>query len=290
MIIRGVYAAALSPRNSAGELDTSGLRKLLQFLLDSDICGFAMNGATGEFPATTLSEAEQIFELTAKTVEGRATFLAGIGASTAAQVRKLASLAARYGATAALLPMPYFYRYSQQDLEIFCRTVAAEAELPILLYNLPQFATGLEADTVLRLISTCENIVGIKDSSGSLDILERLTESAPRAVRIVGNDGVTATALASGVCDAVVSGVACVLPELLRKIHADPDSNEPQQALAEFIAQLDMLPTPWGLKLVAELRNIVPAVQALPIADKRAANMVAIREWFAANADRLYID
>ena len=49
--------------------------------------------------------------------------------------------------------------------------------LPLLLYNLPQFTTGFQPETVVRLIAECPNIVGIKDSSGALDYPARLERS-----------------------------------------------------------------------------------------------------------------
>lgn len=74
----------------------------------------------------------------------------------------------------------------------------------------------MEASTVLNLIHRCNNLVGIKDSIGSLDILHSLTESGLECNRVVGNDSVLAPTLWKGLCDGVASGVSCVLPEILK--------------------------------------------------------------------------
>lgn len=74
----------------------------------------------------------------------------------------------------------------------------------------------MEASTVLNLIRQCNNIVGIKDSSGSLDILRSLTESGLECNRVVGNDSALAPELRKGLRDRVVSGVLCVQPEILK--------------------------------------------------------------------------
>ena len=67
------------------------------------------------------------------------------------------------------------------------------------------------------------NIIGIKDSSGSLDHTRRI---ASRACRIVGDDSVLVPALDAGLCDAVVSGVAGVLPELTTLLFHQRNSAE----------------------------------------------------------------
>ncbi|MBI3282413.1 MAG: dihydrodipicolinate synthase family protein [Acidobacteria bacterium] len=101
-------------------------------------------------------------------------------------------LALEKGARALLLPMPYFFPYTQDDLACFCATVAAElAAAPILLYNLPRFTTALSVDTVRSLLAEVPNLAGIKDSSESLEILRALSGGPDsRASRIVGDDTV----------------------------------------------------------------------------------------------------
>lgn len=94
----------------------------------------------------------------------------------------MAAVAESSGASGLLLPMPWFFPYEQQDLEMFCREVASSTRLPILLYNLPQFTSGLTKATVRGLIRDVPNIVGIKDSAGSVEIVRDLTERGSRGM------------------------------------------------------------------------------------------------------------
>ena len=55
-----------------------------------------------------------------------------------------ARIAEDAGVKALLLPMPYFFPYEQGDLEQFSRSVAAATSLPVLVFNLPQFTSGLQ--------------------------------------------------------------------------------------------------------------------------------------------------
>ena len=295
MPVTGVFSAVLTPRNVDGDVDTKALEHSLQFLMSKGIEGFALNGATGEFCITTPQEFETILQVTADVTQGKASFIAGIGAASERTAVQLGKIASRSGATALLLPMPYFFPYLQDDLSAFCRSVAARLDTSILLYNLPQFSSGLLPQTTASLITECDNIVGIKDSSGSLDTVRLLTRNNISSCRIIGNDGALPGALQERLCDGVVSGVACVLPELMQALYK-AGRNRTSQAdeldaltaqLHDFIIQLDALPVPWGLKVIAEMRSLAQAHYALTLSGSRMQNIAAFQQWFTTNRTSL---
>jgi 4-hydroxy-tetrahydrodipicolinate synthase len=128
--------------------------------------------------------------------------------------------------------------------------------------------------------------MGIKDSSGSLETLRDLTENNPQSCRIVGNDSALADSLREHIADGVISGVAGVLPELILSIYAcrnETDSVEFGKSvnrLDEFIGQLNVFPTPWGLKIIAESRGIIPASFSQPLSSQRLAQSQSLERWF----------
>jgi 4-hydroxy-tetrahydrodipicolinate synthase len=285
-LFRGVSAAVLTPRLADGSVDAPALRKLLTFLLEKGITSFALNGATGEFCLTTDSQLRTLLAVAQEVAGGGAEFLCGVGAASTAQSIAFATIAQEAKVKGLLLPMPYFFPYQQGDLEQFSRAVAAAVSLPVLLYNLPQFTSGLEKETVHKLISEAPNIVGIKDSSGSLAIFRHLSEHAPDACRIVGDDNILSTALREKVCDGVISGVACVVPELILALYAlrahtsSTDFTQLERAAAELIEQLSAFPTPWGLKWLAQTRAILKARFPLPLSAQRAGQGAQLDLWF----------
>ena len=287
-LVSGVYAAAITPRDSDGKLDERALRKELDFLIGRGIRGFAINGATGEYCLTTADELSAAVAAAAEVTEGRAEFVCGIGSAGVRGCIENGIIAIKGGAKGLLLPTPHFFPYEQDDVEAFCHEVADQLPAPILLYNLPQFTTGFQPDTVVKLISENPTIVGIKDSSGSLDILRTLTGQGIESCRVVGNDGVLAAALTENVCDAGISGVAAVLPELLLTIfdlRSKPLSEEflsAARTLDEFIQAVAGIPVPWALKWIGESREIAAATFAQPVADRRKAQARALQEWFRA--------
>ena len=284
-LINGVYAAVLFARDEQGRLNEAALIEQLEFLLNRGIRNFAFNGATGEFCLTTQDDLRRSLRVASSLLPNSARFLCGAGAAGATESIALATIGFEAGAKAVLLPMPYFFPYEQDDLDGFVRKLDSELSAPILLYNLPRFTTGLETETVLKLVRECPHVIGIKDSSGSLTILRSLAQSGLPSVRIVGNDSVLSQALVEGICDCVVSGVACVLPEIIQAMFAHKPGSEQFNVatirLSEFIARIDALPVPWGLKAIAESRGINKATYALPVSARRAREISELKSWFA---------
>jgi 4-hydroxy-tetrahydrodipicolinate synthase len=278
-MVQGVYAAVLIPRLPDGELDEGGFRTFLELLCGLGLTKIVVNGATGEYCLTTAPELARMLAICREVLPG-GELLCSIGSAGLAGSLELGRIAMDYGARALLLPMPHFFPYAQDDLRAFCEDVAARLDAPILLYNLPRFTTPLELETVRGLIDSVPNIIGIKDSSGSLAILGGLS---PRACRIVGDDSVLIAALDAGLCDGVVSGVAGVLPELTTYLfHQRKAAAYPQAVtlLTELIRHLSAFPVPWGLKLMAECRGITAAWFSQPLSAARTAQANEFRAWF----------
>ncbi len=263
-------------------MDVSAFSAIIRFLVERGVRRFAVNGATGEFCLTTPTQLELLLA-TVQAVCKNAEVLCGVGGASAAQTREFAGIAEQAGVHSLLLPMPYFFPYGQQDLAAFSEDLARNVSLPVLLYNLPQFTTGLDPQTVCDLCRSVPNIIGIKDSSGSLDILRALRTQVPGACRIIGNDQALAPALEEGLCDGVVSGVACVVPELVQALYSQP-AGTPEFAqcssqLDELLEQLSQFPTPWGLKWIAEERGLLSAGFTLPLSQQRRIGGAALKQW-----------
>jgi 4-hydroxy-tetrahydrodipicolinate synthase len=284
-LVHGLYAAVLTPRRPDDSVDEAGFARVLEFLLEHGVSSFAVNGATGEFCLTSSEGLKTVFAVLRKTAP-RATILCGVGAAGSAETIELSRIAAEEGAQALLLPMPYFFPYQQQDLEEFSRKVAAAVTLPVLLYNLPDFTSGLDAETACRIIREVPNVIGIKDSGHSLDTLRSLTSDQISCCRMVGNDGLLVDALREDVCDGVVSGIACVLPEFTQAI-LQAAGNRDDGKLSQLSAMLDalkgelsQLPVPWGLKWIAEARGILRARFSQPVAAQRILQGRDLITWY----------
>jgi 4-hydroxy-tetrahydrodipicolinate synthase len=294
-ILSGVSAAVLTPRRADGKLNLPELRRELEFLLARGLTSFTFNGATGEFPLTAPADMAALLSAASETLMGRAEFFAAIGAASHQTAIELGTIAKDAGAKAVLLAMPYFFRYAQDDLDAYCRAVAASVYMPVLLYNLPQFSSGLEPSTTLELIRTCENIVGIKDSGGSLDTLRLLTVSGVPCTRVIGYDALIADAVREGLCDGVISGVACALPELILTLHRaalgqdGALTGQLQAGLNAFLDQMNALPFPWVLKAVSNVRQIMESTYSQPVSSQRQRQLEEFESWLERSREILLV-
>jgi 4-hydroxy-tetrahydrodipicolinate synthase len=281
----GAYAAVLTPRQDDGHLDRASFQRQIAFLASHRLAGFAINGATGEFPLTDADELRLLLD-DAREYAPNKTIVCGIGGLTVDVSKDFARVAAEHGADVFLLPMPHFFPYRQDDLIAFVSGVLERVDRPVLLYNLPQFTTNLETDTVIELLEKIPGLIGIKDSSGSLETLRAMTAHGNRSVRIVGNDAALPPALVEGVCDAVISGVACVLPELIVALFGQsphgPEFERWAALLSQYIASIDGLPTPWGLKVTSDARGLAGGAFPMPLSAQRQREVHELRESFLA--------
>ena len=286
LLVDGVFAAVLVPRDGAGRIDTAAYGRAVAFLLERGVRGVVVNGATGEYPLTTDEEFAVLVELTAAACGGRAPFLCGVGSAGLQRSVGLGRRAMEGGAAGLLVPVPYFFPYEQDDVEAYYQEFASRLAAPSLLYNLPSFTTPIERETVLRVLDECPTFEGIKDSSGQLEIVGALTAERPQACRVIGNDGVLSRAMEQGLCDGVISGVAGVLPELLtalwESVPGSPEFAAESSELADVVSRLGALPTPWALKWILESRGVAEASFAQPLSARRAEQGRALRQHFSS--------
>jgi 4-hydroxy-tetrahydrodipicolinate synthase len=282
----GVIAALLLPRDDRGRPAWDAFERNAQFVLDVGAVGLCVNGATGEFAGACPAERREAV-VRARRVSGSGLVVSGIGGTRWTEILTLGREAEGAGADALLVPTPYFFSYAPEDLAEFYRRLVAELSIPVLIYNLPAFTGGLDSALAFQLIQELNGIAGVKDSSGCLDLLELLSIGrSGEVLRLVGHDAVLAEALTRGLCDGTISGVAGVLPELtvaLWNSAAGTDAalfRRLASRLEALIEQLDEFPTPWGLKLIAELRGLGPASIGLPLSAQRQSEAAQFAEWF----------
>jgi 4-hydroxy-tetrahydrodipicolinate synthase len=286
MTIAGLFAAVATPIHADGRVDFRTLDRLIDFLVEAGASGVCLGGATGEYPHFETADRKAVIQRAADRLPADRALVVGIGAPSMRQAIELGETAVEAGSRALLLPMPMFFRYEQEDLEAYCAHVSGALRAPCLLYNLPDFTNGLAAATVLRLLTNEEFVVGIKDSSGSLDNLAAFAQarSGRPWTLLVGDDRALFKGLQAG-WDGGISGVAGFCPELLVAIYRSfvegrrEEAARLQALLDELISQLGPFPTPWGIRIGLAARGIDTGPLPLPVTPLRRRQIAAFREW-----------
>ena len=193
MELSGCGTALVTPFRGDGGLDEPALHRLVNWQIESGVHFLVACGSTGE--ASTLTDAEmlRVVETVVGTAAGRVPVFAGCTHNaTREAVARAKKLAKVPGLSGLLSANPYYNRPGQEGQYLHFRAIAEAAEMPVLLYNIPsRTGANLEPATVLRL-AEIPNIVGIKESSGSLNQVTELLTQAPRNFKVFSGDDVLA--------------------------------------------------------------------------------------------------
>ncbi len=214
--LKGVIIPMVTPFDAQGRLDEAATRQLTNYLIERGVHGLFPAGSTGEGPLLTADERRQLAEIVVQETAGRVPVIIHTGALTQAETIALTQHAQSIGAQGVAIVTPFYFRLKDEALLRFYEQVAASVpDFPIFLYNIPQLTgNNISAELVARLVERCPNIVGMKDSSGSLATLAAsLPLRGGKFSAAIGADGLFLAAVAMGI-GASVSGNANVVPEL----------------------------------------------------------------------------
>lgn len=166
-----------------GRFDPAGMGRLIDHLLASKINGFLFLGSAGEFAQLSHPARKEIAEFCVRHVAGRRPVIIGTASCATDEVIELNQHAARCGADAVMVVNPYYSLLSEERIYQHYQRIAAEARLPVLLYNYPAL-TGhdLSIELILRLAQDCPNIIGVKDTVDCMSHIRRIIHEV-KAVR-----------------------------------------------------------------------------------------------------------
>lgn len=206
----GTIVALVTPFKN-GQVDFKALDKLIEFQLKSGVDALAPCGTTGESPTLSHEEHKEVIERVVNLVRGKIPVIAGTGSNSTAEAIELTAYAKKIGVDASLQVGPYYNKPTQEGMYQHFKAVAEEVDMPVVLYNIPGRCggEGLKPETVARL-SELENIVAIKEATGSLDQASEIAHRCNLTI-LSGDDSLTLP-LASIGGKGVISVVANIIP------------------------------------------------------------------------------
>lgn len=201
----GCGTALVTPFAADGSVDEDALRALVDWQITSGIDFLVPCGTTGEASTLTQEETLRVVSIVVEKAAGRVPVFAGCTHNaTVEAVQRVRRLSEVAGLSGILTANPYYNRPAQEGQYLHFRAIAEATLLPVLLYNIPpRTGANLEPATVVRLAESCSNIVGIKESSGSVvqitDVLARLKAAGLEAFAVfAGDDALALPVMALG--------------------------------------------------------------------------------------------
>jgi 4-hydroxy-tetrahydrodipicolinate synthase len=196
----GIIPAMITPFADDYSVNVAAVRSLVRRLLDAKPHGLFCLGSNGEFFSLTREEKIRLAEAVVDEVGGRVPVYFGSGCISTQETIELIKEFERIGVAAVSVITPYFLKLTQQELADHYKRLADATSLPIVLYNIPTLTGNSLLPKTVAELSRIDNIVAIKDSSGSLDnILQYLEEAEPGFAVLAGTDSlILATLMAGG--------------------------------------------------------------------------------------------
>jgi 4-hydroxy-tetrahydrodipicolinate synthase len=221
-----VLTAMVTPFHKDLSINLNQARKLARHLAASGSDGLVVAGTTGESPTLTKDEKVELFRAVVEEVGGKAVVLAGTGGNSTADSIVLTRAAEKVGVDGVMLVVPYYNKPSQEGIYQHFKILAESTDLPVMIYNIPgRTAVNLLPATVARL-AEIDNIVAIKEASGSMDQVSELRRLLPDSFAIYcGDDSLTLPMLALGGQGVISVASHLVGPRLQELVNAFTSGN-----------------------------------------------------------------
>jgi len=290
--LSGIFAPVVTPFHS-DELSLDDLRFNLQRLKETDLTGYLALGSNGEFRSLTDKEQIQVMEVFAEE-QGDKIVMVGTACESTRQTIIKSRLACEMGFNyVSILTPSYFVK--QIDgivLQDYYSRIADSINCPVLLYNAPRFAGGVEIpiQTVLDL-SRHSNIVGMKDSTqtGPVKLLSHLDPAEDFSV-LAGSANFFYPALEAGAKGGVLS-LANVIPEdccRLYRLFLEGRYDEAEKLNSRLIRLNKAVSSTWGVAGVKAAMELVGfrageprhPLQGLPDETKQNIRETMVNEGF----------
>ena len=276
-MLQGAFTALVTPFTDGPgqEVDDQRLAQQIEFQIEGGVDGIVPTGTTGESPTLSHAEHRRVVEQSVRTAAGRIKVIAGTGSNSTSEALELTRFAKTAGADAALLVNPYYNKPSQEGLYRHFMAIADAVELPIVLYNIPG-RTGITMlpQTVARLAGH-ENIVAIKEATGSLDIaseIASLCDSEGLSI-LSGDDSLTLPLMSVGGrgCISVLSNIVPQRVKALVDAGLDGDFAQARRLHLELFplckACLTLATNPIVIKTAMQLLGRDTGVLRLPLCE-----------------------
>jgi len=211
-MFKGSIVALVTPFSN-GKIDEKKLKELVEFQIGQGTNGIVPCGTTGESPTLDHDEHNKVIDICVQTAKKRIPVIAGTGSNSTAEAIALTKHAAKAGADGALVVTPYYNKPTQKGLYMHFKAVANSVDIPIILYNIEgRCARNIETDTVARLAKDCQNIIGVKEASGSIEQAKGVRDACGTEFTILSGDDALTLAMMDIGGAGVISVVANIVP------------------------------------------------------------------------------
>ena len=284
-IFKGLGVALVTPFTTEGEVDYKALKRLVEYLIQNGADFLCILATTGETPCLSTDEKNKIKQLVIDVSRGRVPILIGCGGNNTRAVVEELKTTDWTGIDGILSVCPYYNKPSQEGLYQHFKAIAEASPLPVVLYNVPgRTGINMKSETTVRLANDCENIVAIKEASGSLEQVDEIIKNKPDRFDVIsGDDALTFSMVASGAAGSI-SVIGNALPrEVSRMIRLEfkgeyEGARTIHHRFTELYSLLFVDGNPAGVKALLHEMGFIENVLRLPLVPTRITTLQKMTE------------
>lgn len=277
--------ALVTPFNDDFSIDYDSLQNIIEYQLSNGADFLCILATTGETPCLSEEEHYQVKQFIVKQVAGRVPILMGCGGNNTAAVVKMCKEYDMSGIDGLLSVCPYYNKPSQEGLYQHFKAIAGATKLPVVLYNVPgRTGVNLKPETTCRLANDCDNIVAIKEASGSIEQVDEIIKLKPADFEVLsGDDAITFHMIATGAVG-VISVIGNALPkEFSRMIRLEFNgefgaAQRVHHRFTDLYSLLFVDGNPAGVKALMNELGLLKNVLRLPLVPTRLKTHQRIAE------------
>ncbi|KGJ08340.1 dihydrodipicolinate synthase family protein (plasmid) [Paracoccus versutus] len=269
MKLQGVMPALVTPFDAAGKIDFAAFEKLLTNLREAGVSGWVPCGSSGEYNFMSDEERDSVLQFVRDFAKPGEILIAGTNAPSTAGVIANTLRAKEMGYDAVLLATPFYTKPTQAELIRHFQAVLDATDMPIVLYSYPD-KDGIELGwEVLDALADDPRVIGIKESSGSLQrAIGIATRYRDRIQLVSGSDDIALDFMLWG-ADAWICGPAnCMARAVcdLDRSYRSGDLDKAREQMATLYTAMNILESG---KFVQKLKYGCE-IQGMPVGECRA--------------------
>jgi 4-hydroxy-tetrahydrodipicolinate synthase len=176
--LKGIIAPFTTAFTEGGAVDLDLVQPQVDWLIENGVHGLAAGGSTGEGHVLERDEYQKLMERTAQAINGRVPLVAGIIASSTAEVAARGNCVKDLGVAALQITPPhYLFRPDDDAMVRHFAEIHAACDVPILIYNVVPWCY-LSPDLLLRIMDEVPGVLGVKQSAGDMKLFADLVRRA----------------------------------------------------------------------------------------------------------------
>jgi 4-hydroxy-2-oxoglutarate aldolase len=185
MLLEGIFAPVTTPFYSDERIYFRKIEANMARYSRSLLAGMVVLGSTGEAVALDDAETRDVLRASVDATAPDKVLIAGVGRESVRATLELAEFAATLSYDALLVRPPSYYsnQISPAAILHYFRSIADRSPLPVVLYYIPKFVPTQMSPELIGELAQHPNIIGIKDSSGSVDRIRDTVAATQSAAR-----------------------------------------------------------------------------------------------------------